>query len=336
MFNKTYFLMKKNIAVIMGGYSSEHDISVKSGTTVFNHIDSNLYNPYKVIIDKDNWNLVTSDGVNYPINREYFNCTVNDVEINFEVVFVMIHGTPGEDGVIQKYFDNLNIPYTGPSSEVALLTFNKKSCVEFARKNNIRTANSILIKENTDFSYEKIGEELKFPLFVKANNSGSSYGISKVYNVKELEIAIENSFEFDSEVLVEQFLDGKEVSVGVMNYENEIKVFGITEIATTNDFFDYEAKYEGKHEEISPARINEIQKENVEKAAKEIYVKLKMKGFSRSDFIFIGDTPFLLEVNSIPGMTEQSIFPKQVKMNNISLRKLFTYMIEDTLKNFKK
>ena len=141
---------------------------------------------------------------------------------------------------------------------------------------------------------------------------------------------------FDSEVLVEQFLDGKEVSVGVMNYENEIKVFGITEIATTNDFFDYEAKYEGKHEEISPARINEIQKENVEKAAKEIYVKLNMKGFSRSDFIFMGDTPFLLEVNSIPGMTEQSIFPKQVKMNNISLRKLFTYMIEDTLKIFKK
>ena len=336
MFNKTYFLMKKNIAVIMGGYSSEHDISVKSGTTVFNHIDSNLYNPYKVIIDKDNWNLVTSDGVNYPIDREHFNCTVNDVEINFELVFVMIHGTPGEDGVIQKYFDNLNIPYTGPSSEVALLTFNKKSCVEFARKNNIRTANSILIKENTDFSYEKIGEELKFPLFVKANNSGSSYGISKVYNREELIYAIDKSFGYDNEVLIEEFLDGKEVSVGVMYFQNEIKVFGISEIVSKNDFFDYEAKYEGNHEVISPARLNNQQKLNVEKASKNLYKKLKMTGFSRSDFIFIGDQPYLLEINSIPGMTEESIFPKQVKMNGISLENLFTYIIDDTLTKFEK
>ena len=328
--------MKKNVAVIMGGYSSEHDISVLSGTTVFNHIDKTLYNAYKVIVDKNNWNLITKDGMNHSLSKDKFSCDVNGTEIKFDIIFIMIHGTPGEDGIIQKYFDKLCIPYTGPSSEVALLTFNKKDCIEFAKKNNIKTAKSILINKSGNISYEEIEKELNFPLFVKANSSGSSYGISKVYNVKELEIAVKKSFKFDEEVLVEQFLNGKEVSVGVMNYENEIKVFGITEIITTNDFFDYEAKYEGKHEEISPARINKIQKENVEMAAIDLYSKLNMKGFSRSDFIFIEDDPYLLEVNSIPGMTEHSIFPKQVKMNNISLKKLFTFMIDDTLKNFKK
>ena len=274
--------------------------------------------------------------MNHSLSKDKFSCDVNGIEIKFDIIFIMIHGTPGEDGIIQKYFDKLGIPYTGPSSEVALLTFNKKDCIEFAKKNNIKTAKSILINKSGNISYEEIEKELNFPLFVKANSSGSSYGISKVYNVKELEIAVKKSFEFDDEVLVEQFLNGKEVSVGVMNYENEIKVFGITEIITTNDFFDYEAKYEGKHEEISPARINKIQKKNVEMAAIDLYSKLNMKGFSRSDFIFIEDDPYLLEINSIPGMTEHSIFPKQVKMNNISLKKLFTFMIDDTLKNFKK
>ena len=328
--------MKKNIAVLMGGYSSEHEISVQSGTTVFNHIDSNTYNAYKVIIKEKDWNLFTVDGTRYPINKEKFNCIVNNEEINFDLVFIMIHGTPGEDGIIQKYFDNLDIPYTGPSSEVALLTFNKKDCIEFARKNNVKTAKSILLNKNTNISFEKIEKELGFPLFVKANNSGSSFGISKVYNSKKLKIAIKKSFDFDEQVLIEQFLDGMEVSVGVMNYNNEVKVFGITEIVTSNDFFDYEAKYEGIHEEITPARITKIQKEKVEKVAKDIYIKLNMNGFSRSDFIFIKDEPYLLEVNSIPGMTEHSIFPKQVKMNNISLKKLFSFMIEDTLKKFKR
>ena len=336
MFSKTYFFMKKNIAVLMGGYSSEHEISVQSGTTVFNHIDSNTYNAYKVIIKEKDWNLFTVDGTRYPINQEKFNCIVNNEEINFDLVFIMIHGTPGEDGIIQKYFNKLGIPYTGPSPEVALLTFNKKDCIEFARKNNVKTAKSILLNKNTNISFEKIEKELGFPLFVKANNSGSSFGISKVYNSKKLKIAIKKSFDFDEQVLIEQFLDGMEVSVGVMNYNDEVKVFGITEIVTSNDFFDYEAKYEGIHEEITPARITKIQKEKVEKVAKDIYIKLNMNGFSRSDFIFIKDEPYLLEVNSIPGMTEHSIFPKQVKMNNISLKKLFSFMIEDTLKKFKR
>ena len=198
----------------------------------------------------------------------------------------------------------------------------------------LNVAKSILINRNSNLEIENIEENLNYPLFVKANNSGSSYGISKAYNREELIYAIDKSFGYDNEVLIEEFLDGKEVSVGVMYFQNEIKVFGISEIVSKNDFFDYEAKYEGNHEVISPARLNNQQKLNVEKASKNLYKKLKMTGFSRTDFIFIGDEPYLLEINSIPGMTEESIFPKQVKMNGISLENLFTYIIDDTLTKF--
>lgn len=320
----------------MGGYSKEHEISLKSGNTVFNNIDTKFYNVYKLIINKIKWIIHTLEGESYPISKEKFTCLINDVEIKFDLVFNMIHGTPGEDGIIQKYFDKLKIPYTGPSSDIAQLTFNKNNSVEFARKINIKTAKSILINKDSNISFYNIEKDLGLPLFIKANNSGSSYGISKIYTIKDLEIAIKKSFKFDDEVLIEQFLDGKEVSVGVMYFKGKIKVFGITEIITSNDFFDYEAKYYGESEEITPAKLNKIQKEKVEKITKEIYKKFRMRGFSRVDFIIIKNEPFFLEINSIPGMSDESIFPKQVIMNNISLKNLFSYMIEDTLKNFKK
>ena len=320
----------------MGGYSKEHEISLKSGNTVFNNIDTKFYNVYKLIINKIKWIIHTLEGESYPISKEKFTCLINDVEIKFDLVFNMIHGTPGEDGIIQKYFDKLKIPYTGPSSDIAQLTFNKNNSVEFARKIKIKTAKSILINKDSNISFYNIEKDLGLPLFIKANNSGSSYGISKIYTIKDLEIAIKKSFKFDDEVLIEQFLDGKEVSVGVMYFKGKIKVFGITEIITSNDFFDYEAKYYGESEEITPAKLNKIQKEKVEKITKEIYKKFRMRGFSRVDFIIIKNEPFFLEINSIPGMSDESIFPKQVVMNNISLKNLFSYIIEDTLKNFKK
>jgi len=289
-----------------------------------------------LIVNKKKWIIQTEEGESYPISKEKFTCLINDVEIKFDLVFNMIHGSPGEDGIIQKYFDKLNIPYTGPSSDVAQLTFNKSNSIDFARKINIKTAKSILINKDSNISFYNIEKDLGLPLFVKANNSGSSFGISKVYTIKDLEIAIKKSFHFDDEVLIEQFLNGKEVSVGVMYFNGKIKVFGITEITSSNDFFDYEAKYYGKSEEITPAILNKIQKEKVEKITKELYKKFKMKGFSRVDFIIIENEPYFLEINSIPGMSDESIFPKQVLMNNISLKNLFSYMIEDTLKNFKK
>ena len=325
-----------SVLILEGGFNEEHEISLKSGKTVFNNIDKMFYNVYMLIVNKKKWIIQTEEGESYPISKEKFTCLINDVEIKFDLVFNMIHGSPGEDGIIQKYFDKLNIPYTGPSSDVAQLTFNKSNSIDFARKINIKTAKSILINKDSNISFYNIEKDLGLPLFVKANNSGSSFGISKVYTIKDLEIAIKKSFHFDDEVLIEQFLNGKEVSVGVMYFNGKIKVFGITEITSSNDFFDYEAKYHGKSEEITPAILNKIQKEKVEKITKELYKKFKMKGFSRVDFIIIENEPYFLEINSIPGMSAESIFPKQVLMNNISLKNLFSYMIEDTLKNFKK
>ena len=328
--------MKKNVAVLMGGYSSEHDISVKSGNTVYNNINTNNFIPFKIIVEKENWNLINNDDLKYPISKDDFSVKIDGKKIKFDIAFIMIHGSPGEDGIIQNYFAKLNIPFTGPTADVAKLTFDKKKCTDFAKKNGFNVAKSILINRNSNLEIENIEENLNYPLFVKANNSGSSYGISKAYNREELIYAIDKSFGYDNEVLIEEFLDGREVSVGVMYFQNEIKVFGISEIVSKNDFFDYEAKYEGNHEVISPARLNNQQKLNVEKASKNLYKKLKMTGFSRTDFIFIGDEPYLLEINSIPGMTEESIFPKQVKMNGISLENLFTYIIDDTLTKFEK
>ena len=324
--------MKKNVAVLMGGYSSEHEISVLSGNTVFSNIDCNLYNPYKVIIDSESWNLIDSKNKKFPIQKDTFNLAVDGKEINFDIVFIMVHGTPGEDGIIQKYFEKLQIPYTGPSSDVASLTFDKKKCTDFAKKNNIKTAKSELITKNSNTSIDDIHKKLNFPLFVKANNSGSSYGISKVYNRRGLSSAIKKSFQFDREVLIEEFLNGKEVSVGVMNYKNEIKVFGITEIVTTNDFFDYEAKYEGKHKDFTPAKINMKLEYMLKNQAEEIYRILKIPGFSRIDFIVESNIIYFLEINTIPGMTNQSIFPKQVALKNIKLKDLFTEIIQNKLK----
>ena len=244
----------------------------------------------------------------------------------------MIHGSPGEDGIIQNYFTKLNIPFTGPSADVAKLTFDKKKCTDFAKKNGFNVAKSKLINRDSNLEIENIEENLNYPLFVKANNSGSSYGISKVYNREELIYAIDKSFGYDNEVLIEEFLDGKEVSVGVMYFQNEIKVFGISEIVSKNDFFDYEAKYECKHTEVTPANINLDLENKLKTEAKKIYKVLNLSGFSRIDFIVENQLPYFLEINTIPGMTEHSIFPKQVRLNNLNMTELFTEIIQNTLK----
>ena len=328
--------MKKNVAVLMGGYSSEYDISIKSGQVVLDNLDKELYLAFKIVIRSDEWIYLDNDNNKFKISKDDFSVQIKNKKIKFDIAFIIVHGSPGEDGLLQSYFDLIGIPYTGCSAYTSALTFNKKDCISVLQKYNIPSAKSINLNLGDDINEDMITKTIGLPCFVKANKSGSSFGVFKVYNKEDLKRSIENSFKIDNEVLVEAFLDGIEVSVGVMNYRNNVEVFGITQLVSDNDFFDYEAKYQGKHEEISPARLSEIQKTNVENAAIKIYKNLNMSGFSRSDFIFIGDDPYLLEVNSIPGMTEESIFPKQVKMNGISLKELFTYMIENTLVKFKK
>ena len=324
--------MKRNIAVLMGGFSSEKDISIKSGNVIYNNIDRESYIPHKIIISKEKWAYVDDNNIEFKVSKEDFSIEVDKIKINFDVAFIVIHGSPGEDGLLQSYFELLGVPFTGCDSYTSSITFNKRDCISVLQKHDIPSANSIHLNIGDAINENEIIEEVGIPCFVKANKSGSSFGVYKVHDRKDLISSINNSFKIDNEVLIESFLDGIEVSVGVINYKNEIKVLGITQLITENDFFDYSAKYEGKSTEITPANISELQKNNVTKIAKKIYKKLGLKGFSRSEFIFIGDTPYFIEINSIPGMTNESIFPKQAKNYGISLKNLCTEVIEQAMK----
>ena len=320
--------MKKNVAVVMGGYSSEYDISMKSGQVVFDNLESELFNCFKIVIRKDKWICLDDSEKEFDIFKDDFSVQFENKRVNFDVAFIVVHGSPGEDGLLQSYFDVIGIPYTGCDSYTSAITFNKRDCISFLKKYNVPSAKSIHLNIDDDIDEEKIIKNIGIPCFVKANKSGSSFGVYKVNDKNELLKSIKNSFKVDNEILIESFLDGTEVSVGVMKYKNNIEIFGITELISENDFFDYEAKYEGKSKEITPANISEIQKNNVLKISKKIYLKLGMKGFSRSEFIFVGDTPHFLEINSIPGMTNESIFPKQAKNKGITLKELFEDLIK--------
>jgi D-alanine-D-alanine ligase len=320
--------MKKNIAVIMGGYSSEYKISIKSGNVVYDHINKNNYTPYIVHILTDKWIVIDSSKNEFPINRHDFSIEIDNQKITFDYIFNVIHGSPGEDGKILAYFDLLNIPYSSAPFYQMALTFNKRDCLSIAKNYGIKIASSVYLNEGDTFDINTIIEKIGLPCFVKPNNAGSSFGISKVTKIQEFNSALETAFKEDSEILIESFLNGTEVSVGVIQYKDEILVLPITEIVSENDFFDYEAKYLGKSQEITPARITAIQQENVSNVAKHLYKSLNMSGFSRSEFIFIGDEPFFLEINTVPGMTETSLLPQQAKVAGINLTDLITDTIE--------
>lgn len=323
--------MKKNIAIIMGGYSSESNISLISGGVVFKHLNKEKYNTFKVHVLKEKWVVLDVDGTEYPIDKNDFSFILNGEKINFNCVFNAIHGNPGENGKILSYIELLNIPHTSAPFYQMALTFNKRDTLSVVKEYGIKTAVSVYLNRGDDVRIDEIIKKVGLPCFIKPNNAGSSYGISKAYNRKEILSGIEIAYKEDDAILIESFLDGTEVSVGVIEYKNEIKVLPITEIVSENDFFDYEAKYEGKSQEITPARITSEQQDRVEAVAKKVYKALNMSGFSRSEFIFVEGEPHFLEMNTVPGMTEESILPQQAKEAGISLEELFENAIESAL-----
>ena len=252
--------MKKNIAIVMGGYSSEVNISLKSGNVVYNHLDREKYALFRVHILKDKWVALDDFETEYPILKNDFSFILNDEKIMFDCVFNAIHGVPGENGMLLAYFKLLNLKHTSAPFYQMALTFNKRDTLSVLKESGIKTAISIYLNKGDDIDLNQIINKVGLPCFVKPNNAGSSYGISKAHTKEEILPAIEKAYKEDSEILIESFLDGTEVSVGVIQYKGEIKVLPITEIVTENDFFDYEAKYEGKSKEITPARISEKQK----------------------------------------------------------------------------
>lgn len=318
----------KRVAIIMGGYSSEYQISLISGNVVSQQLDRTKYIPYRVHILKDKWVYVDENETEYPIDKNDFSVNVNNEKITFDIVFNAIHGTPGEDGLMQAYLQLLHIPQTSCDFYQAALTFNKRDLLSVLKPYGIKTAISYLLNQGDVINNEEIIRRVGLPCFVKPNRSGSSFGISMVKESVDLITAIENAFKEDNEIIIESYLKGTEVSVGVINYQGEIIVLPITEIVSENDFFDYEAKYQGKSQEITPARISEEEKAKVEETAIRVYKILNMSGFSRSEFILVDGEPFMLEMNTIPGLTTESILPQQAKAANITLPELFANAIE--------
>jgi len=318
----------KNIAIIMGGYSSEYKISLISGNVVYQFLDKTKYNGFRIHIFKEKWVYVDDNDVEFPIEKNDFSTTVNGNKIAFDCVFNAIHGTPGEDGLMQAYFELIGLPQSSCDYYQAALTFNKRDLLSVLKPYGIKTATSYYLNKGEQIDTAEIVKTVGLPCFVKPNKSGSSFGISKVKTANELPIAIEVAYQEDNEIIIESFLDGIEVSVGVINYKGEVIVLPITEIVSENDFFDYEAKYQGKSQEITPARISEEMTQKVSEVAKRAYEVLKMKGFSRSEFIFVDGEPYMLEMNTIPGLTTESLIPQQAKAAGISLEDLFSNAIE--------
>lgn len=324
---------KKNVAVVMGGFSNEYVVSLKSGQLIFDSLDRNLYHVYKVVILKNEWYFLDENEEKLPINKGDFSVTLkNGEKLTFDVCFNIIHGAPGENGELQGYWNAIGQKYTGCDFYRSALTFNKKDTLAVLSKYGIPSAKSIYIRKGETVNEDKIVAELGLPVFVKPNQSGSSLGISKVKEKSELAAGIEFAFKEDDEVLIESFLNGMEVSVGVVDFHGETVVLGITEIVPHKEFFDYEAKYEGASEEITPARIDEETREKVEKIAKHAYESLGMSGFSRSEYIIMNGTPYMLEMNTNPGFSPASILPQQAKIYGISIKDLCGNEVEKALK----
>ncbi len=325
-------MSKKNVAVVMGGYSDEYVVSLKSGQLIYDSLDREIYNVYKVVVLRDEWYFVDENNHKISINKGDFSVVLSDNStLKFDVCFNIIHGKPGENGELQAYWDTIGQKYTGCNFYQSALTFNKKDTLAVLSKYGIPSAKSLYYKKGQEINVDDVISELGLPLFVKPNQSGSSLGISKVKEKSEFQAALDLAFAEDPEILIESFLDGMEVSVGVVDFNNETIVLGITEIVPTKEFFDYEAKYEGASEEITPARIDDETRKKVEEIAKRAYDSLGMSGFSRSEFIIMNGIPYMLEMNTNPGFSPASILPQQARNYGISIKDLCGNEVEKAL-----
>ncbi len=328
--------MKLNIAFVTGGFSGEAEISYKSAITIEKNIDKERWNLYKIDITTDGWFYKLSSGDKIEVDKNDFSITIDEEKITFDAVLIGIHGTPGEDGKLQGYFDTLHIPYTSCDAATSALTFNKSFTVAVAAFNGIDVSRSVLLFKNSFKSPDELLKSLRFPVFIKPNNGGSSIGMSKVNSPsEELGKAIEKAFNEDDQVLVEEFISGRELTIGVFKSKGEIIPLPVTEIISKKDFFDYEAKYLGASEEVTPAKVDELIAEKIREAAVKIYQVFNCKGIVRIDFIYNEEEgkSYMLEINTVPGQSEASIIPQQVHAMGWSLQDFYTALIEECLHN---
>lgn len=324
--------MKKNIALIWGGYSSEAIVSAKSMAGIYSFLDKEKYNVYKLEISKNKW-TVNIDEKEIDINKNDFSFInpKDNSKVKFDFAYITIHGTPGEDGRLQGYLEMLGIPHSTCSSDTSSLLFNKYFCNYFLKNFDITIASSIILRDRQKYDADSIIHSLGLPIFVKPNIGGSSFATTKVKYSSELENAIKVAFGEANEVIIESFIAGTEVTCGCYKVGDKIYALPITEVVTKNEFFDYEAKYEGAVEEITPARISQELTSEIQDITRKIYNLVGAKGIIRADFIISNDIPYLLEVNTTPGMTATSFIPQQVAAANLNMTDVLTAIIEDEL-----
>lgn len=329
--------MKKNIALIAGGYSGEFVISIQTAQTIEKNLDRKKFNVYKIILTREGWWHETAAGEKTEIDKNDFSLTLKTGKVKFDCAFIAIHGTPGEDGKLQGYLDMVRVPYTSCNSIVSAISFNKSYCNKVVKYFNVvNIANSVHLIKGEPYNVGSILEQLKLPFFIKPNESGSSLGVSKVKKVEQILPAIEKAFKEDSQVLVEEFIEGRELTIGVYRINGILHTLPPTEIVSKNEFFDFEAKYTpGVTDEITPAPISEEVLEDLKLKAGQIYRQLNCKGIVRMDFILQKDSNelFFLEVNTMPGQSETSLIPQQVRAAGMSLMDFYGSLLEDCFKN---
>lgn len=321
--------MKKNIAIVAGGDSSEYEISIESAAQIIEILDKQKYDGYIVSIRNNVWEVQHPALGNIAIDRNDFSFENAGVKINFDCALIAIHGTPGEDGKLQSYFDLLKIPYTTSGVLTSALTFNKYTCKAFLNNFGINTAKAILIRKGSDVKADYIAKELGLPCFVKPNNGGSSFGVTKVTAIQGIKEALVSAFKEDDEIIIEEYLNGLEVTCGLVKTGEKEFILPLTEIVSKNEFFDFDAKYKGMADEITPARVSMDIEKLVKDASSFIYDVLNCKGIVRIDYIFSNGKLYFLEVNTVPGMSKNSIVPQQVRAAGLDLGELFSLVIED-------
>ena len=321
----------KNIAVVFGGYSSEYDVSVKSAKFIYDNLkDNSDWNIYEICISKKEKTVKFKERI-FDLDYQNFSFEIDGIIIKPDAVFNIIHGDPGENGVLAEILEKNQIPQTGCDNYVSQLTFNKKKFIEFVDHLEIPCAKQILLKKKEMIDIEKIIETIKLPCIVKPNNGGSSIGVSKVNYIDELENKIKIAFNEDNQVLIETFLEGQEVSVGVINRNGKRIILPITEIISENELFDYNAKYLGESQEITPGNISKESEALIYKYIAKIYDNIELNGITRSEFIIVNQIPHILETNTIPGFTKQSIIPQQIEVQKLSVKEVLYNQIKSIL-----
>jgi len=325
-------MTKPNIAVVTGGDSSEFIVSVKSGVNILAAMDTEKFNPWLVQMQGKNWEIIQEDKKIADVDKSDFSFQLNDKKIRFDYAYITIHGTPGEDGLLQGYFELLNIPYSTCGVDSSSLTFNKWFCNNYLRNLGIKMADSLIISKGEKIDVNSIIKKLGLPVFIKPNAGGSSFGITKVKTIDDVETAIHKAWEESDVALIEQFIEGTEYTCGLVKIADEKIVFPVTEVLPKNEFFDFEAKYTpGAAEEITPARLPKKQFEECKHLSEKIYDLCECKGIVRVDYILNENEFYFLEINTTPGMTSTSFIPQQIEAMGMTLSEIITRVINDGL-----